>query len=231
MGNASRLLAFNGQYRGIDAKTDTLIPSQQPSARKLLRKADCYQQKFIKYPHVGIFHSYAELIHAALLESDEDVESFVPQPFLFRIGKRRYPPDCYVVKNGKRYIIELKPAGELPDETRIPMEEFCRLENITFKVISNESILEREQFALNWLKIVRTLNSAIDVDSHSQELQIMDRLFEISNCEVGDIIFEGDRLGQCAFEIGLFRLAHKGLIKLELDKKHLGYPTVVRLCT
>ncbi|WP_444993909.1 hypothetical protein [Aliikangiella sp. IMCC44359] len=229
MENVHKLSSLN--ICDVSAKTDNLIPTQQLSARKLLRKADCYQQKFIKFPHIGIFHSYAELLHAALLESDNEVKSFVPQPFLFRIGKRRYPPDCYYVKNGERFIIELKPGGELPDDTRIPKEKFCALENITFKVISNESILDREQLALNWLKIIRTLNSAIDIDSHDQELQIMDTLFEVNECELEDIVCKGDRLGQSTVEVGLFRLAHKGFIKLELEKVRLGYSTVVRLCS
>lgn len=230
MGDAPVLHSNNTLNRFNTAKTDSLIASQQRSARKLLRSADCYQQKFIKFPQVGIFHSYAELLHAALLEADKEVESFVPQPFLFRIGKKRYPPDCYFIKNGKRFIAELKPLGKLSDETKIPMEEFCRRENMTFLVLSNESVMEQEQLALNWLKIIRTLNSALDIPTFDQEQLLMDRLFHEGECELGDIVFKGDRLDQKQYEIALFRLAHKGCLTLDLEQKYLSYSTKVSLC-
>ena len=229
MGNISSAKTSNNLVRFITAKSDNLLPRQQQSAEKLLRSADCYQQKFIKFPHLGIFHSYAELLHAALLESDCEVESFTPQPFMFRLGKARYVPDCYLVKNGKRIIVELKPKGELSDDKRIPVEEFCRLENMTFEVISNESVLQSEQRALNWLKIIRVLISATEIPALEEEHKIYDRLFEETELELGDIVFKGDRIGQKRIEIALFRLAHKGIVKLSLDQHPLSYTTMVKL--
>lgn len=212
------------------AKALNFNPQQQRSNVKILRSADCYQQKFIKYPLIGVFHSYPELIHAALLEADKDVESFVPQPFRFRIGKQWYTPDCFYLKQGNRFLIEIKQSGELKDEIRIPIEEFCKLENMTFLVISNQTILAKEQLAMNWLKIIRVLNTALDIQTHDLEYKILDKITHQPECEISDFIFQGDRLGQMKSELALFRLTHKGIIKLDLETKPIEYSTTVTLC-
>lgn len=211
-------------------RTESLLPKQQKAARKILRSADCYQQKFIKFPHIGIFHSYAELLYAALLESDKDVSVFVPQPFLLYIGNRQYIPDCYFVKFGQRKIIEIKPNGEMKDELRIPLEEYFSQERINFDVISNEEILTKERLALNWLKIIRILISATHENTFDEEVKIQNQLIENSELELGDVIFIGDRIGQRKTEIAIFRLAHKGKLKLDLSDSVLNYYTRVTLC-
>jgi hypothetical protein len=211
-------------------KALNLVPQQQDSARKLLRSADCYQQKFIKFPHIGIFHSYAEFIHAALLESDPEVSMFVPQPFLLHIRNRRYIPDCYFVKSGQRIVLELKPRGDFKDELKIPLEAFFEQEQMIFNVLSNEDVLEQETLALNWLKIIRILISAQNEDTSHEEFILLNRLFEIQELELGDIVFVGDRIGQRKTEIALFRLAHKGKLKLDIKDSQLGYFTKVTLC-
>ncbi len=227
--NSHALLAGNiGTSRLV--KTESFIPHQQESAKKLLRSADCYQQKFIKFPHIGIFHSYAEFIHAALLESDPEVSMFVPQPFLLHIGNRRYIPDCYFVKSGQRIVLELKPRGDFKDELRIPLQAFFEQEQMIFGVVSNENVLEQEILALNWLKIIRVLISAKKEDTSHEEFNLLNRLFEIQELELGDIVFVGDRIGQRKTEIALFRLAHKGKIKLDITDSQLGYSTKATLC-
>lgn len=222
-------VATSSKYSGV--RTDSLLPEQQESARKLLRSADCYQQRFIKFPHIGIFHSYAEFLHAALIESDSSIPTFVPQPFLFYIGNRRYTPDCYYVKEGLRHVIELKPRGEMKDELRIPLEHYFERENMKFEVISNESIFEKETLALSWLKIIRTLLCAKSEDTQREENILLDRLFEAEKLQVGEIIYIGDRIGQRKHEIALFRLAHKGKVKLDLAEDSINFSTKVTLCT
>lgn len=212
-----------------DVKAKNLIPHQQESAKNILRSADCYQQKFIKFPHIGIFHSYAELLHAALLEANSEVSAFVPQPFLLYVGNRRYPPDCYYTEQGLRIVVEIKPRGELKDELLIPVKKFFEHEGIIFKVISNEEIFSQEILAVNWLKIIRTLVSAANETTYKEEISLLNRLFEYQEIDVGDIVFIGDRIGQRKTEIALFRLAHKGKIKLDLSNSMLSFATKVSL--
>jgi len=138
-------------------KIDNVIPFQQPAARKILRSADCYQQKFIKFPKTAITHSYSELLHLGLLESDTKVSSFVPQPFQFRVGKRRYIPDCFYVREGKKYVAELKPEGTEFDHIEVPVSKFLEKHGMTFLMITNESVIKESTLANNWLYIVRVL--------------------------------------------------------------------------
>ena len=121
---------------------DSLVAQQQSkSALKLLRSADCYLQRFIKFPGTGIFHS-------AILESSPSVTSFVPQALSLRVGNRRYVPDSYVLEDGKRIIVEIKPGGKFKDELKVPLVEFFSFHNMTFKVLSNEEILANETLGL-----------------------------------------------------------------------------------
>ncbi len=58
-----------GKLNDVRIRADSLIPSQQLSiASKILRSSDCYQQRFLKFDGIGVFHSYDEYLHAGLLE-------------------------------------------------------------------------------------------------------------------------------------------------------------------
>jgi len=215
-------------YRGT---SNTLLPIQQVgTASKLLRSADCYQQRFIKFDGVGIFHSYAELLHAALLESNPAVTSFTPQPFFLRIGRRRYIPDCYYVLDGKRYVVELKPRGEFADEMKLPLEAFFDYENIKFKVISNDSVLEHELIAQNWLRIIRVLINARHEDTQVEEIRLWESFLITPKAYLDDIISFSNRFSSRSREIALFRLIHKGKLTINFNDRDIGINTEVSLC-
>ena len=222
----------NGEVSDFNVSIKSLLPQQQQKfARKLLRSADCYQQRFIKFPDIGIFHCYQELIHAVLLESNPNVSSFVPQPYQFQIGKNRYTPDCYYTYLGKRYVIEIKPQGKFRDDLRIPLEQYLATERMVFKVISNEEIMEHETKALSWLKILKVMMSSADVNTKKEEIYICQNLFDTRETEFGNLLFLGDRRGKYKHELAIFRLAHKGLIILDVNNDSLSYSTKVSLCT
>ncbi len=211
---------------------ESLIPQQQSkSALRLLRSADCYLQRFIKFPGTGIFHSYAELIHSAILESRPSVLSFVPQALALRVGNRRYVPDLYILEDGKRIVVEIKPGGKFKDELKIPLVEFFNFNNMTFKVLSNEEILAKETLGLNWLHITRSLVNAESEDTQYQERTILTRIFESGELNLGDILDLGDRLRSYLDEIAVFRLAHRGKINLDLEQTGISFDTRVTLCT
>lgn len=207
------------------------IPAQQTQvAKKLLRSADCYQQRFLKFNEVGIFHSYAEYIHAAILESDSAVSVFVPQPYKLMVGQRRYIPDCYFVKNGERYVAEIKPQGSFNSSLKVPLTDYFKNKGISFKVISNESILEREMLGINWIQIIQTLVSGRFEDTEYQEKEIWDALHARQALLIGDLVDPGHRLGSWLKEIALFRMAYSDRIQLGLDEHPIGYSTEVSLC-
>lgn len=211
--------------------TNNLIPVQQVrSARKTLRNTDCYQQRFVKFDDIGIFHSYAEYLHAALLESDIDVSIFTPKPFKLKVGSRNYIPDCYFVKGGDRYVVEIKPKGELSTELETPLREYFNFKGINFNVTSNESIFEREILGQNWIQIIQTLVSSRFENTDTQEREIWEKLHIKENLSIGDFIDSGHRLGSMHNEIALFRLAHSGKIHLDLESTPVNFETCVSLC-
>ena len=226
----SALLNQNNSRPTIKVVSDSLVPQQVSTPMGLRKSADCYQQKFIKFPYIGVFHSYAELIHAALLEADQSIISFVPQPFTLHIGHRRYVPDCYYVRNGKRIVVELKPRGEFKEELQIPLTAFLKFNGLQFKVISNEEILDQEILGMNWLHIIRTLITAEMEDTTTSELTLYGQILEGGEQSVGDVISIQNRLGHRATEIALFRLAYRGKVKLSLNKRLISLKTRIS-CT
>ena len=214
-----------------NVSSNSLLPIQQTSfASKILRSADSYQQRFIKFSDIGIFHSYSEFLHASILESDREISTFTPQPLSLLIkGRRRYVPDCYYVKSGKRYVIELKPLGEFDEELKIPLELFFDYHDIKFEVISNESVLEKEVFALNWLHIVRTLINAKLEDTEAEEVRLWEKFLMEPQKTIGDIVSIGNRIDGRAREIALFRLVHRGKLKIDFDNREIGLDTEVSL--
>lgn len=213
-------------------KTESLVPVQKlRSGKKIERSCDCYYQKFLKFPEVGIFHSYSELIHAALLESSSKVTMFVPQPFKFLIGNRPYIPDCYLISEGKKFVIELKPRGEFSESKEVLLKEYLGKENIQFKVISNEKILDQEMLALNWLEIIRTLIANKHIETFNQENEILYSLSSYEKQYLGDFISKNDRFNRVSDEIALYRLAHQGKIKINLENDPISFQSEVELCT
>lgn len=216
----------------IAVKIESLIPKQQvTTASKILRSADSYLQRFIKFKEIAICHSYCEYLHLALLESDPKVNSFTPQPFSMRVGKRRYIPDCYYVKLGQRYTVEIKPRGEFREDLHIPLKDALSIKGIHFKVVSNEAILEHEVLALNWIKVIQTLISSEFEETDIEEIKIYEKLINNQEMTVGDIIDRGNRIENRHREIALFRLAHAGKVKLGLANHKINFDSEVSLCS
>ena len=214
---------------GCKIKCNAQIPEQQKTSIGFMRSTDCYQQRFLKFPLLGVFHSYSELLHAALLEANTNVSSFVPQPFKFLIGRRRYIPDCFYLASGKRIVVEIKPQGKLSDEIKIPLTEYLAFNDILFKVISNEEILEQETLALNWLYIVRTLLTSQYEETSVQEIQLYEKILAHSELSVGDIIDLGNRIQNRQNEIALFQLVYKGKLELDLTEYLISTSTLVKI--
>jgi len=213
-------------------KTDSLTPCQQKTTPGFKTATDYRVQHMLKHPFLSQFHSRAEHLMAGLLEGNRAVTSYVPQPFLVWIGKRRYTPDGYIVSDdAPRTVYELKPRGEFPDERRIPLEHFFAQYGMPFEVYSNESIYERELEAENWLEIVRILHLARDYETTDAEQHVLEQLFKKGPCTLGDLIDPGDRERTYPEEIALFRLLHRGHLMANLAEKPLNFDTEFSSCT
>lgn len=213
-----------------DVGADTLVPTEIPTPRKLLRQADCYQQIGVKYPQRGTYHSYAEFLHFALCEGDADVTTFVPQPFRLRIGNRPYIPDAYLVRDGERIVVELKPRGEFDSAKHAALTAFFHHHRWQFSVISNESVLEREIEAMNWLHVVRTLCSASAMTSAAEERGLLQRFLTQDRWEFGALLDHDDRSRCFTQEVALYRLLHRGQLQAQWQHSRLGPETVLQQC-
>jgi len=210
---------------------DTLEPHQQPTPRAFQQACDFRAQCLIKHPLRSEFHSLAEYLHAGLLEGDPTVVSYVPQPFRLRIGRRRYTPDCYVLRtDGAREVRELKPDGEMDDALRLPLTAFFAQHGMAFHVISNESMFERRTEAENWLEIARSLHIACDLDTAAAEQAVLALLEEQGPCPLDTLVDPGDRARTYDQEIAVFRLLHRGVLKADLTTRPLDWDSELQLC-
>lgn len=214
---------------------DTLEPREQPTPPALRKRADYYEQRFIKYPHCGCFHSYAELIHAILLDIDAEVLRFVPQPYRLRLSGRPayYTPDCYVHRRDWTGVIELKPRGEFDAVLQQRVAAFFHLHHLQFSVVANETVLAREPEALNWLPIIQVLVQAQihGYDTDAFELRLWQYALDHPQRTVADFLVPGDcshdaRLRALAF----YRLLHRHLLVVDLSQSPLRYDAEVRPC-
>ena len=212
--------------------TDNLEPLQQPSSAKILVSADCYQQVMIKYPHLGVFHSYAEFIHALLLESRADVFRFVPQPFLLWVNGRRYTPDCYMHTSAGMTVIELKPRGEMRTPSPEALRPFFAREHMTFEVLSNEAVLAHETEALHWLRLIQVMVVAnqYHLDTTGEERDLLQTCAERGPLALGDLISPHRHSQQYPQEVALYRLLHRHQLATDLVTRPLDYDSEIRLC-
>ncbi len=209
---------------------DCFSPQQHHANFKFKRNCNYYEQRMLKHPFRSGFHCYAELLHAALLESDPSVTTYVPQPFEWRYAKKRYTPDMYCIRDGRPTIIELKPRAEFSEDKLKAMTAFCHLNGLTFKVIANEAVLAQEQLAENWLSIVQVLVQWQEVNTDKQEYELLEQLYLKQSLSLGDVVDIGNRDRWILNEIALFRLAHKGRAHMCLSNTPLSLETTIEPC-
>lgn len=218
------------EHSSLRVSADSLVPQQHFASIGFLKSADIYIQQFIKYSAaLSYCHSYQEYLHAALLESDNDVERFVPQPFKLRVGNRRYTPDCFYTRKGKRYVVEIKPRGKFPDHMKIALEEFFSRKGMYFLVVSNESILLEETKASNWLAMIQTMVLFEDVNTDYEEESVWKRLTSQPNLNLSDLVQFSSTESDQRRLLALYRMTHAGTINID-HQTRLGPNTEVELC-
>ena len=233
MGNTQRQPGIQHSFAFNDVRVAgrTLHPEQQPSGREIRQRADFHEQRMIKFAERACFHSLQELFHASLLESDPEVPYYVPQPFKLWIKGEPYIPDIYFVRQGRRYVGELKPEENgFPDEKRIPLEAFFNFHRMTFIVITNESVMEREVEAQNWLKVVRHLLDAEYLDTAKAEWDIYEEITRTGQKYLIDYVDPGDRESSEIREAAVYRLLHAGKIETDMTTRFIGFDSELRPC-
>ena len=188
------------------------------------RARDVYWQRFVKYPGLAMFQSRVELLHAALLEGDAAVTSFVPHPFRLRACARDIP-GCYLIRDGRRVVRVITAPDVLSEPLRQSLREFFASHRMRFEVVTEASILARETQAQNWLYIVRRLVENADLDTHAREATLLRRLRARRRMTLAGLL--GERAGPD--EIALFRLLHRGAARARLEAQPLHDGTLLSL--
>ena len=149
---------------------EVFVPEQKRSTKSQKVRTNCYEQWMPKHPDACcVFHSYAELYYAALLEADTHVLKFVPQPCTiplkqFRHDKRKtYTPDVYVLfSDGREVVVELASEESFEDKPVADATEYLEQYGIEYRVIRNADVYSHIQLAHNWLYIVRIIGAHWD---------------------------------------------------------------------
>lgn len=206
----------------------SLLPCQRNTSRAFRVATDFRVVQMVKHQPVSQFHSLAEYYHAALLEGDPTVSRYVPQPFMLRIGQRRYVPDCYVVRNGCVEVLELRPRAEFDAHRLEALEAFFRVHRMRFLVIPNEAVLSRATEARNWLLILQILVCHRSLDTEEDEMKVLDTVYRRGGTCLADWVVQRDRASCRLQEIALLRLLHQGKLKADLTDQRFGYATELR---
>lgn len=203
----------------------SLTPCQVKTDRNFQIACDFRAVQLLKHADISEFHSLAEYYHALMLEGDPSVSRYVPQPFRLKIGRRRYTPDCYLVRNGNVDVVELRPQAEFDEGRRQALEAFFRLHGMRFIVIPNETILSRRTEAENWQMITQMLICHRDVETTQLESQLLDEVARRGCIQFGDYVSPFDRSSSRIQEIALLRLLHQGKLTANLTEGRFGYNT------
>lgn len=214
---------------------DTDVPRQQICSMTQLKAEDTYQQTFIKCPERCVLRSYAKLLHAALLEADPSVISFIPQPYTLKLQGRDYQPAVYVLRSdGRRQVIDLRDGGEFDEGQKTILTAFFEKLGLEFTVLSNESVLKRQQEARNWLCIIRVMALAnrYAIDTSLAEHALWQHGLSIEGATVADFYNVGDQSPE-EYEqnVAFFRLLHQHYLACDLTKEDLHPDLKVTLCT
>ena len=216
--------------RKIRIRGGSLRPSPVRTRLGLRRQADFYVQRMVKYHHRCEFHSLAELYHAALLEGDPTVNYYVPQPFALTVNGTPYVPDIYFIRNGVQHVGELKPRGEFKEALRQPLEAFFKHHGMTFVVIDNAAVFEREVAAQNWIVIIQNLLTLEHLQTQDAEWDIIEELQGGKSLAFSEFIDVGNRAATELREAAIYRLLHRAKITANLEQEFWGLETEVQLC-
>ena len=215
---------------GWKVKTDDLTPSQHGMTINKKKSLDYYERTMKKHAQISFFVSKADLYFAALLESDPTVSTYVPRPFKLSVGRQQYIPSFYVVKGGKKYVIDLSTNSKMNDSLKNSLTQFFSQYCMKFKLQCRKKILRKETLARNWLTIVSVLNQTENLETHNEEIKIISLLESNKRLILGEIVDPGNRLESFAMEAAIFRLLHRGLVRSNLADNTIDYGMEFSLC-
>lgn len=148
------------------------VPYQRSINRSRAISLNLHQRWMVKHDtRISRFESRAELYYAALLEGDERVRRYVPQPFDLKIkseSKDTYRPDFYVhFFDGDEVVVEVSTPDRRDSRPEAEATKILRRHGMTYQIVSTDVIYPRRIEAENWLLICQHLVLLKDVDNQA----------------------------------------------------------------
>jgi|GEM_PF-5881059 len=222
--------------RAANDTQTAFVPVQHRSSKKQMVGTNHYEQWMPKHRQACcVFHSYAELYYAALLEADIHVSRYVPQPCVIplqqvRGGHRRksYTPDFYVLfGDGQEVVVEL--ASETTYATK-PVEEateYLARYGVSYRVLKNSEVYQHLQLAHNWLYIARVLVTHWSPNFKAAYQAALKQLRNEKSLPLADLeTFLAPLPSLCARSV-VFKLLHNGEACARLDQSEMTAETEV----
>ena|SRR3990167_1567243 len=213
-------------------RANDLSPRQHRAQRNFRIATSYWLAPLLKMPgaSVGEFHSYAEYLNAGIGEGNPQLSVLIPQPYFVKYQGKPYKPDALEIVAGQRWVVELKPRGEMDTAKHAGMTAFFKQYDQSFVVRSNETVLEQEWEAINWHSIVQMLTIHATLETTAAEQQLMLDWPAEGISTLGDWVDAGDRESSIYQEIALYRLAHRGWLHPVFNEGPLDYATEFHRC-
>jgi hypothetical protein len=202
----------------------SLVPLQKKANIVQIQSSNFHAQYMLKHSGCSEFFTYIDYLYSGLLEGDKDVHSYVPRPFVLRVGKRYFTPSFYVNSLGNKQIVNIA-SKPLNISISFSLETFFVKHGFAFTQHISDNIIKHQIEALNWLDIVKRLYISRNLDTTNEEREVLLFLFNHGTCRVDDLVDPGDRESSMLKEIATLRLLHKHEIKADLDKQRLHFGT------
>ena len=183
---------------------ENYISSQKKIVMSLKKKRNISTNKFsltgqitsLKRNDQVDFESSLERDYIHLLEFDDEVRIYYEQPLKIEFAKRYYIPDFYVEYwDGKIEIVEIKYSTDLIENAKSynakfkAAEEFCKENNLSFKILTEKDIRSDYLFNVKFLQNIRMKHAWIEPEYFNEfELlkKYMDKLKKTTPNELLD---------------------------------------------
>ena len=222
------MMALSLWSRERNRNNRLLLPEQVSVSKEHLISCNYFERNMIKHEPRSCFLSEKRLLLAALLESDSQVNQYVPRPFALRDGQRQYIPDFYIKSVSGETVLDLisKPITKALMAHRT---EYFSNYGYNYDVIDGKTIVNQLCKAKNWLLIVQHLYLFRGINTHVEENLVYAKLIEFGPLSIAELLELTYDIDKQHILTALYRQAHDGVVKIQLDKERLNFETRVEI--
>lgn len=187
---------------------------------------DFYAANLNKHAGTSEFYSKLEYLYAGLIEAKKEVKSFVPHPFVIKLGNKTFTPSFYIDYGYEKEIHHIS-TKELDEYSLISLKNYFLSHHIIFKQVSPDNIISKQVLANNWLNITKHFVWAKDMYFEDEMNELYLFIERNGSCQVGDVIERSDISNKAEKDAALISLLYLQHIKAELSEQRLSLRTTL----